>query len=212
MNEPLAVLARIRQTKPRVLPRAGEKCEMCAVEITDEHGHCVDVESRQLMCVCRGCYLLFAPDGAGGGHFKAVPDRYLAFPEFRLSPAQWDALQIPVSVAFFFANSAMQRIAGFYPSPAGATESLLELETWDEIVEANPGLATLEPDVEAFLVRTDKRGGRGSECYLVPIDACYELVGELRRLWRGFDGGKEANDALESFFANVRLQATAGNR
>ena len=27
----------------------------------------------------------------------------------------------------------------------------------------------------------------------MPIDACYELVGHLRRLWRGFDGGREAH-------------------
>ena len=34
----------------------------------------------------------------------------------------------------------------------------------------------------------------------MPIDACYELVGQLRRLWRGFDGGQEAHDALDAFF------------
>ena len=34
----------------------------------------------------------------------------------------------------------------------------------------------------------------------MPIDACYELVGQLRRLWRGFDGGSEAHDALDAFF------------
>ena len=41
------------------------------------------------------------------------------------------------------------------------------------------------------------------EAYLVPIDACYELVGQLRRLWRGFDGGTEASDALDAFFADL---------
>ena len=81
---------------------------------------------------------------------------------------------------------------GVYPSPAGATESLLPLDTWDEVVAADPELATLAPDVEAFLVRVD--GQPRSRCYLVPIDACYELVGQLRRLWRGFDGGQEAHE------------------
>jgi hypothetical protein len=42
---------------------------------------------------------------------------------------------------------------------------------------------------------------------VVPIDACYELVGHLRRLWRGFDGGTEANAKLDSFFDNVRARA-----
>jgi hypothetical protein len=159
------------------------------------------------MCACRGCYLLFTSSGAGGGHFKAVPDRYLAFDEFRLSTSQWDSLQIPVSVAFFFMNSTLDRVAAFYPGPAGATESLLPLETWREVVAANPALETLEPDVEAFLVRADRELG-GAECFVVPIDACYDLVGRLRLLWRGFDGGSDARAALDDFFDNVRSKAT----
>ena len=179
--------------------------------IPDDHDHVVDLEQRSLLCTCRGCYLLFTPEGAGGSRYRAVPDRYLSFPDFALSPGQWDGLQIPVSVAFFFLNSTLERVAAFYPSPAGATESLLSLDTWDEVVAANPDLATLLPDVEAFLVRSDRAGG-AAECFLVPIDACYELVGELRRLWRGFDGGEEAHDALEAFFAGVRARAPTRGR
>jgi hypothetical protein len=206
VTEPLAVLQRIRQTQPREIPRAGEVCELCAEPISDEHGHLVDLEARNLMCACRGCYLLFTSDGAGGGHFRSVPDRYLSFADFELSPGQWDNLQIPVSVAFFFLNSSLGRVAAFYPGPAGATESELPLDTWAEVVEANPQLTTLEPDFEAFLVRSKSDAG-GPECYVVPIDACYELVGHLRRLWRGFDGGKEANAKLDSFFESVRSRA-----
>ncbi len=191
-------------------PRPGERCELCAALIPDEHGHVVDLQSRALMCACRPCYLVFAPQGAGGGRFRAVPERYLSFPEFSLTPAQWDGLQIPVGVAFFFLNSALDHVAAFYPSPAGATESLLSLDSWEEIVAANPDLDTLQPDVEAFLVRSaERREGTGvPECYLVPIDVCYELVGELRRLWKGFDGGTEAHAALEAFFDRVRARAS----
>ena len=92
-----------------------------------------------------------APAAAASG---PCPTATSSFPDFALSPAQWDALQIPVSVAFFFVNSTLDQVAAFYPSPAGATESLLPLDTWDELVAANPELATLEPDVEAFLVRS----------------------------------------------------------
>jgi hypothetical protein len=159
------------------------------------------------MCACRACYLLFTAGGSGGLRYRAVPDRYLSFPDFALSPAQWDALQIPVSVAFFFVNSTLERVAAFYPGPAGATESLLALSTWADVVAANPALETLEPDVEAFLVRTGGRAGGATECFLVPIDACYELVGHLRKLWRGFDGGTEAHAALDAFFERVRARA-----
>ena len=206
MSDPLAVLQRIRETRPRQVPRAGERCEMCADPISDEHGHVVDLEARNLMCACRGCYLLFTSDGAGGSHFRAVPDRCLAFADFKLSPSQWDSLQIPVSLAFFFLNSSLDRLAAFYPGPAGATESELPLDTWAEVVEANPALSTLVPDVEAILVRAESNRS-GADCFLVPIDSCYELVGQLRLLWRGFDGGREANDAIGAFFDRVRSRA-----
>ena len=207
-----AVLKRIRDMPLQPKPRPGERCELCAALIPDEHGHIVDLESRALMCACRPCYLVFAPQGAGGTRFRAVPDRYVSFPDFALSPSQWDALQIPVGVAFFFMNSALDHVAAFYPSPAGATESLLSLDSWGEIVAVNPELGTLQPDVEAFLVRSaDRQAGTGqAECYLVPIDVCYELVGQLRRLWKGFDGGTEAHAALDEFFARVRDRASTG--
>ncbi len=194
-------------------PRPGERCELCAEPIPDEHGHVVDLETRSLMCACRPCYMVFAPVGAGGNRFRAVPDRFVSFPDFTLTAAQWDALQIPVGVAFFFVNSTLEHIAAFYPSPAGATESLLPLDSWNEIATANPELSTLRPDVEAFLVRSAERrsgtveAGRQPECFLVPIDVCYELVGELRRLWKGFDGGTEAHDALDAFFDRVRARS-----
>jgi hypothetical protein len=206
MNDPLSVLQRFKEIQPRPVVRAGERCELCTEPIADEHGHLVDLEARTLLCACRGCYLLFSSEGAGGGHFTAVPDRYVAFPDFELSPQQWDSLQIPVSVAFFFVNSSLDRVAAFYPGPAGATESLLPLETWEELVASNPVLATMQPDVEAFLVRSDP-GRDGNECFIVPIDSCYELVGQLRRLWRGFDGGREARDELDAFFGRVRARA-----
>ncbi|HEY1653236.1 MAG TPA: DUF5947 family protein [Acidimicrobiales bacterium] len=222
MNDPLAVLQRIRESTPRAIEPVEEVCELCGERISPEHRHLVDLHSRTLMCACRGCFLLFESEGAGGDHFRSVPERYVAFDDFELAPAQWDSLQIPVSVAFFFLNSALGRIAAFYPGPAGATESELPLDTWAEVEAANPELRCMQPDVEAFLVRaagsglggrsrgrgTNGDGGAGgTECYIVPIDACYELVGHLRLLWRGFDGGSEANRKLDDFFADVRARA-----
>jgi Family of unknown function (DUF5947) len=62
----------------------------------------------------------------------------------------------------------------------------------------------LADDVEALLVRvpSDVEAGQ-PECYLVPIDACYELAGGLRKLWRGFDGGQEARAFIDDFFATL---------
>ena len=43
-------------------------------------------------------------------------------------------------------------IVALYPSPAGATESELELAAWDALCAANPVLDRLEPDAEALIV------------------------------------------------------------
>ena len=83
--------------------------------------------------------------------------------------------------------------------------SLLDLHAWDDIASATPLVADLVDDVEALIVRRD-RGH--DEAYLVPIDACYELVGLLRMHWSGFDGGAEARADVDGFFE--RVQARAG--
>jgi hypothetical protein len=178
---------------------------MCAEAIGEPHQHVVDLRTRSLMCTCRACYLLFT-DQQAELRYRAVPDRYLSFPRFHLDELTWNELQIPVGLAFFFRNSELGRTVAFYPGPAGAAESELPLEAWEAIVAANPQLGLLVPDVEALLVRTGADGD-GSDCHIVPIDACYELVGHLRRSWRGFDGGQEAHALIEDFFATVRARS-----
>ena len=201
---PLATLRRIRNTRPVIV--AGERCEMCAQPITEEHQHVVGLENRSLMCTCRGCYLLFT-DQHAALRYRAVPDRYLSFPEFVFDAAAWDELQIPVSLAFVFRNSVQDRVVAFYPSPAGATESELELASWERVIAANPSLDLLLPDVEALLIYRTDHGHGEFGCLLVPIDVCYELVGTMRTTWRGFDGGEEARTAMEEFFARAEDRA-----
>jgi hypothetical protein len=173
---------------------------MCSEPIADSHQHVVNVAGRQLMCVCRGCYLLFT-DSQAELRYRAVPDRYLAFPDFALDRRTWEALQIPVGLAFFFRNSGLDRTVGFYPGPAGATESELDLDAWSAISAAEPRVGLLADDVEALLVRVPEEGP--PQCYLVPIDACYEFVGGLRMRWHGFDGGQEAREFVDAFFTTL---------
>jgi hypothetical protein len=199
---PLAGLRRVTRTRPAAAP--GERCELCAEPIGGEHGHVVSLSSRALMCSCRPCYLLFTDERAHL-QYRSVPDRYLSFPGLSIDSRAWDELQIPVGLAFLFRNSVQGRMAAFYPGPAGATESDLPLDAWDRIVAANPQLTMVRPDVEALLVRRAETSG--GECFLVPIDACYELAGQLRALWRGFDGGAEARAAIGVFFDQVRARS-----
>jgi hypothetical protein len=203
-DDALAVLRRIRASRPT--PRAGERCEMCAAPIAEQHQHVVDLAGRALMCTCRPCYLLFTAEGAEL-RYRAVPDRYLSFATAVLDARQWDELEIPVGLAFFFVNSQLGRTVAFYPGPAGATESELPLGAWERVVDVHPVVRTLAPDVEALIVRMPDRTHRDAASFLVPIDRCYELVGALRAVWRGFDGGQEARALLDAFFADLSARA-----
>ncbi len=226
VNDPAAVIGKLKgllQSRPRLRSASSgtaeaaeaaeaERCELCGVLIPPEHRHLVNLETRSLMCACRPCGLLFTKSGAAGGKFRAVPERYLRARGLVLTEAQWETLQIPVNIAFFFYNSTLGHTAAFYPSPAGATESLLPLETWEELARSNPILSGLEPDVEALLVYRRRSGAADEEgaklatfdCYVVPIDSCYELVGRIRKRWKGFEGGEEAWQEIDAFFAAVR--------
>lgn len=190
-------------------PADVEVCELCGEPVPESHSHLVNLDARALMCSCRPCYLLFDSSGAGGGRIKAVTDRVVALPRMTLTRPLWSRLQIPVNIAFFFENSDLGRICAFYPGPAGATESLLSLEVWHEVTAEHVALRTVQPDVEAVLLRNNGDGidAADIECFIVPIDRCYELVGRLRQVWRGFDGGSDAATAIAEFFATVRATA-----
>lgn len=170
---------------------------MCSAEIDGRHGHVADLQSHRLLCTCRACFLLFAGHGVGVGRFRALPEESKRITDIAISQGQWDDLQIPVDLAFFFRQTGAASFAACYPGPGGATESLLDLASWDDVISANPVLGQVESDVEAVLLR---RMNDTFECYLVPIDSCYELVGLVRRLWVGFAGGHEAWTGVAAFF------------
>lgn len=193
-------LRSLAQSRAQPVDEPDELCELCGAPISEEHRHVLDRDTRRLLCACRPCSLLFDRRGAGGGHLRLVPDRRLRLEQFQLREEVWDALRIPVDMAFFFMSSASDRVVAVYPSPMGATESRLELDAWSEIRGRNPVLCTLEPDVEALLVNRAK-GTRGY--WLVPIEDCYRLVALIRTRWRGFTGGREVWLEIDRFFAEL---------
>ena len=182
---------------PEPARRKGQACELCGAAIDNVHAHVIDLKNRRLLCTCRPCYLLFKHSGAAGGKFRSVPDRFLELPDLSIS---LEGLQIPVGIAFFLWNSARNRVTAFYPSPAGATESGLPLETWQEMVKENPALGAMEPDIEALLIC---RRRDNFDAWIVPVDACYELAGRIRTHWKGFEGG-EAWREIDAFLAGLR--------
>jgi hypothetical protein len=163
--------------------------------------HLVDIVGRRLLCSCRHCAVTTSrPDGP----FRLSPKRVKALPDFRMSDAEWESLQLPINMAFIFHSSPEGRSIALYPGPAGATESMLSLEGWSYLLAANPSLGIMRPDVEALLVNRTRGDG---EYFLVPIDRCYALVGTIRRQWRGLSGGSEVWDAIDDFFGRLRLES-----
>ena len=142
------VLARIRAD--RGAPQAaGERCEMCAEPIADEHQHVVNVEGRQLMCVCRGCYLLFT-DAHAELRYRAVPDRYLSLSRLRArSPGVGDAAdpgRARLLLHQLGPGPHRRLLSGTgraQPSPSWTWTS------WNTIRGADPRVDMLADDVEA---------------------------------------------------------------
>jgi hypothetical protein len=201
-NGPRSALAALRKfVRPRPVQ---ERCDLCGAELVPEHPHLLDVKRRQLLCACPPCALLFS--GSQSPAYRPVPRRLEVLAEFRLTDVQWESLLIPISLAFFVCNSEAGKVVALYPSPAGVTESLLPLETWRELVEENPVLRELEPDVEALLVN---RVGGAREYYRVPIDECYKLAGIIRTRWHGLSGGTEVWDEIGRFFTSLKERSGA---
>jgi hypothetical protein len=207
MSEP-AIPATDRNTIPSVLrqfarPRSSvERCELCSAELAAAHSHLLEPAKRQILCACEACSLLFC--GSSDARYLRIPRRIIALGDCAISDLQWESLMIPISLAFFFQDTAAGKVRAMYPSPAGATESSLSLESWEEIRTQNPLLQSMEPDVEAFLVN---RVGGNAEYLLVPIDTCFHLVGLIRLYWKGLSGGTEVWQHIQQFFAALRACA-----
>jgi len=187
-----------------------ETCEMCSRELASEHAHLLETANRKLICACEACAILFS--GNQNLKFKRVPRDVRFLSDFRLTDAQWDSLMMPIEMAFLYYSTPHGKIVAYYPSPAGPTESLLSLDTWNEVIQENVILNELRTDVEALLVNRVGAGrGVNPEYYMVPIDECYKLVGLIRMHWRGLSGGTEVWREVGQFFAELKAKAGVPN-
>ena len=186
---------------------SGERCELCGAGVAAEHEHLFESANLRLVCTCQACAILFS--GQGGQRYKRVPSRVRFLPGFRLTDGQWDGLLVPINMAFFFESSASGKVIAVYPSPAGATESQLPLETWEQIAAENPVVQSMQPDVEALLVNRlgAHHGFPMNQYFVLPIYQCFKLVGLVRTNWRGLSGGEELWRELERFFAALTARA-----
>ena len=186
-----------------------ERCELCSSDLGQQHPHLLELATRQIICACEACSTLF--DGMQGGKYRRVSRRVWTLTDFQISDGQWENLLIPINMAFFFYSIQHGRMVTLYPSPAGAVESQLPSDAWNEIVQENPLLNRLEPDIEALLVNRVGRAHASlpAEYYFAPIDECYKLVGLIRTHWKGLSGGEEVWKEIAGFFSSLRERADA---
>jgi hypothetical protein len=186
-----------RQSAPGPVP-AG-RCDLCGTSLDEGHRHLLSLEDRRILCACEPCWALRAGDPG----LRPTGTRALVLDGFELPDELWAAFRIPIGLAFFFLSDAVSpgAVVALYPSPAGATESELDLDAWADLVAVNPVLGTLEPEVEALIV---DRIGEPHAYAIAPIDRCYELVGSIKASWEGISGGAAVERAVGGFFARLR--------
>jgi Fe-S cluster biogenesis protein NfuA len=192
---PLGVFELPMAAAPPPDRHAAGGCELCSIGMSEEHRHLIHLGERRILCVCASCWAL----RSGDGDYRPVGNRTVRLEEFSLTGEQWAAFGIPIGLAFFMISSVSGSVIALYPSPAGATESELDLEAWADVVAANPGFE-LEPDTEALIVN---RLSEPAQALIAPIDAAYGLVGVVKSSWEGISGGAGVTDAVSGYLAGV---------
>lgn len=119
---PLAILRRWRRAKPLT-----ERCELCGGDLASEHEHLFEPAARQILCACHACAILF---DAPHLKFRRIPRRVCRLPGFRCDDLQWESLNLPIDLTFFFASSLTGQVTALYPSPAGPVEAAPSNAVW----------------------------------------------------------------------------------
>jgi hypothetical protein len=201
----VAGLRRYVRRPPPSRPPAGDggpHCELCPLSLADDHKHLLDLEERRIVCVCPTCWSV----RSGDARYRPTGSRTVWLDGLELSDELWAEFQIPIGLAFFLRSSETGKVVSLYPSPAGATESELDLDAWDRLVAANPVLEDLDPDAEALIVN---RMAAPHVHAIAPLDDCYRLVGIVKATWEGISGGAAMEAAVQRYFDDLRAIATA---
>jgi hypothetical protein len=196
-------LERLARAAAPAPARADERCELCAAPIAPAHPHLLDLERGDVRCACGACAILFDRREAAGGQLRRIPDRRVRLTNVEGDELAWATFGIPVDLAFFVADDN-GAIEAFYPGPAGTTRASVDADAWSDLAASNSLIATMQPRVEALLVR---QHGPGRSHFVVPVDDCFHLVGLMRSQWRGFSGGRDVWRAIDEFFTTLEGRA-----
>ena len=177
-----------------------EACDLCGIGIPSDHRHLLALSERRIVCACEACWAM----RSGEGDYRPTGNRTWWLPELEVPDDLWAGFQIPIGLAFFMESTVTSCVVAMYPSPAGATESELHFESWSRMLELNPVLSSLEPDIEGLIAN---RLSDPPMYVIAPIDRCYELTGTIKAHWEGISGGSGVEVAVTEFFEALRAKA-----
>lgn len=177
-----------------------EWCDLCRTSIPSDHRHLLHLVERRIECVCESCWAL----RSGDAEYRPTGSRTEWLPDVELPDDVWASFQIPIGLAFFMDSTTAGCVVALYPSPGGATESELHFSSWSRMVDLNPVLAGLEPDIEALIVN---RLSDPPTYVIAPIDRCYALTGTIKVSWEGLSGGSRVGEEVAAFFARLGGEA-----
>jgi hypothetical protein len=192
---------------------ATEWCDGCRGALPPQHEHRLllggSSAQRKLECVCVAC----GAAEAAGSPWKRVPRRCAPVRDLDAADIEWEALGVPIRLAFFVVTGADAGPVAFFPSPGGAIELPPSRDAWSRMRAKSAAVRRMEPDVEALLVHHagGDRGAGGamvSHQYVVSIDVCYHLVGLVRAHWRGLEGGPQVWTRIDALYADLRREAS----
>lgn len=193
-----AIMA-LKRLQMREMPEGPEpieaNCDLCGTSMPEEHRHLLELEERSIVCVCESCWAL----RSGEPQFIPTGSRVVWLDDITFPDELWARFRIPIGLAFFLKGE--EGIAAFYPSPAGATESELDLGVWDALTVLNPTLEDLERESEALIV---DRLSDPSRYVIAPTDEAYKLVGLVKANWQGISGGPGVEKAVSGFFEELQ--------
>jgi Family of unknown function (DUF5947) len=197
--EAVSALKRLQMRQMPEGPQPIEaNCDLCGTSMPEDHRHLLELDERRLVCVCESCWAL----RSGDAEFRPTGTRYLWLEDLDLPDDLWARFRIPIGLAFFLRTGG--GIVAFYPSPAGATESELDLGVWEELERRNPELVNLEPEAEVLIV---DRLSPSHRFAIAPTDQAYRLVGLVKAKWQGISGGSELEGAVDGFFDELKGKA-----
>ena len=181
---------------------------MCAEPIGEQHQHVVDLDSRGADVHLPACYLLFTAEGAAA----ALPRRARPLPVLpglrARRPASGTSWR---SRSGWRSSSATRCWAGRSPStrarPGPPSPSCRSAPGTRSSPPTRARHCSRPTSRRCWSGRPDRAGEPAEAATSSRSTRCYELVGALRLVWRGFDGGQEARAALDAFFADLAARS-----